>query len=77
MSGSLRCSPRSSSTAGGCCAPRSRRLGGITPGRIAGTLASLQLVLNVEGYPVLSVDEPSDTVTLNVPLLREQFALTR
>jgi hypothetical protein len=34
-------------------------------------------VLNVEGYPVLSVDEPSDTVTLNVPLLREQFALTR
>lgn len=51
--------------------------GGIAPGRIAGTLASLQLVLNVDGYPVLSVDEPSDTVTLNVPLLREQFALAR
>ncbi len=50
---------------------------GLAPARLAGTLAALQLLLNLEGYPILSVDEISDTVELNLPLLREQFALTR
>ena len=40
--------------------------------RIDGWIASLQRILNVEGYPVLSVDS-SQTVRLNLQLLREQF----
>ena len=40
--------------------------------RIDGWIASLQRILNVEGYPVLSVDA-SQTVRLNLQLLREQF----
>ena len=40
--------------------------------RIDGWIASLQRILNVEGYPVLSVDS-SQTVRLNLTLLREQF----
>ena len=50
---------------------------GLAPARLVGTLAALQLLLNVEGYSILSVDETSDTVELNLPLLREQFALAR
>jgi hypothetical protein len=42
--------------------------------RIDGMIASLQRILNVEGYPVLSVDS-SQTIRLNLPLLREQFEL--
>lgn len=42
--------------------------------RIDGWIASLQRILNVEGYPVLSVDA-SQTVRLNLTLLREQFDL--
>jgi hypothetical protein len=42
--------------------------------RIDGLIASLQRILNVEGYAVLSVDA-SQTVRLNLTLLREQFDL--
>jgi hypothetical protein len=42
--------------------------------RIDGLIASLQRILNVEGYAVLSVDG-SQTVRLNLQLLREQFDL--
>jgi hypothetical protein len=42
--------------------------------RIDGFIASLQRILNVEGYPVLSVDA-SQTIRLNLPMLREQFEL--
>lgn len=42
--------------------------------RVDGFIASLQRVLNVESYPVLSVDT-SQTVRLNLQLLRDQFAL--
>jgi hypothetical protein len=42
--------------------------------RVDGMIASLQRILNVEGYPVLSVDS-SQTIRLNLPLLREQFEL--
>jgi hypothetical protein len=48
---------------------------GLPPARLPGTLAALGLLLNVEGYPILSVDEASETVELNVRLLREQFGL--
>jgi hypothetical protein len=42
--------------------------------RVDGMIASLQRILNVEGYPVLSVDS-SQTIRLNLPLLWEQFEL--
>ena len=41
---------------------------------VDGLIASLQRILNVEGYPVLSVDS-SQTIRINLTLLREQFAL--
>jgi hypothetical protein len=47
---------------------------GVTPIRVDGFLASLQRILNVDGYPVLTVDS-SQTVRLNLTLLKEQFAL--
>jgi hypothetical protein len=42
--------------------------------RVDGLIASLQRILNVEGYAVLSVDT-SQTIRLNLQLLREQFEL--
>jgi hypothetical protein len=42
--------------------------------RVDGLIASLQRILNVESYPVLSVDA-SQTLRLNLQLLREQFEL--
>lgn len=41
--------------------------------RAEGLLATLQRLLNVEGYPVLELIDSGRRVTLNVPLLREQF----
>ena len=43
--------------------------------RINGILAVLRRILNVEGYPVLHVDESSGTVRLDQKLLRTQFEL--
>lgn len=43
--------------------------------RIRGILAGLQRLLNVDGYPVLSVDETTETVELQRDLLRRQFQL--
>ena len=43
--------------------------------RINGILAVLRRILNVEGYPVLHVDESSGTVRLDQQLLRTQFEL--
>lgn len=51
------------------------RQAGIPPIRLTGTLAVMRQLLNVDGYPVLSVDE--DTVTLDLALLRQQFGLGR
>jgi hypothetical protein len=42
--------------------------------RVDGMIASLQRILNVEGYSVLSVDS-SQTIRLNLQLLKEQFEL--
>ena len=47
---------------------------GVSSLRIDGLIASLQRILNVEGYAVLSVDA-SQTIRLNLQLLREQFEL--
>ena len=46
------------------------------PFRLRGWLASVQRLLNVEGYPVLSHDTGSKTVTLDVELLKRQLELT-
>jgi hypothetical protein len=43
--------------------------------RIGGFLAALRRELNVEGYPVLAIDDESETVVLNRELLRSQFGL--
>jgi PglZ domain len=43
--------------------------------RVSGHLTALRTLLNVDAYPVLSVDEASDSVELNVELLRTQFEL--
>jgi hypothetical protein len=47
---------------------------GVSALRVDGLIASLQRVLNVESYAVLSVDS-SQTIRLNLQLLREQFRL--
>lgn len=46
---------------------------GIVPGRLRGTLATMRLHLNVEGYDVLSIDEETGDVRLDLTLLRQQF----
>ena len=43
--------------------------------RLGGIVSALRRVLNVDGYPVLSVDESSETVELNRDLLDVQFGL--
>jgi hypothetical protein len=45
--------------------------------RLGGVIAALRRLLNVEGYPVLTLDEASDTVELNLALLTTQFDLRR
>jgi len=49
---------------------------GIPPLRLTGTLAAMRQLLNIDGYPVLSVDEDTSDVALDVALLREQFGLS-
>jgi hypothetical protein len=43
--------------------------------RLCGILAGMQRLLTVDGYPVLTVDDISSTVTLNRQLLNTQFQL--
>lgn len=47
-----------------------------SPMRLRGLLAIAQRVLNVDGFPVLTRDEASDTVQLDRHLLLKQFDLT-
>lgn len=49
---------------------------GIAPMRLRGTLAVMRQLLNVDGYPVLSIDEDTGDVVLDARLLREQFELS-
>lgn len=44
--------------------------------RLPGLLAAIQRILNVEGYPILTRDEASDTIQLNRELLGKQFDLS-
>jgi len=48
---------------------------GIPGIRINGLLAGVQKLLNVDGYPVLSIDRTSKTVKLNIESLKAQFEL--
>jgi len=48
---------------------------GQPPLRIRGIVSTMQRLLNVEGYEVLSHDPSSGTVSLNYELLRRQFEL--
>jgi integrase len=48
---------------------------GLPPVRVPGMIAVMRRLLNVDGYEVLSFDEDSDAITLNLELLRVQFEL--
>lgn len=48
---------------------------GVNLARATGIVAALRRLLNVDGYPVLALDEASDTVELNRELLRVQFEI--
>ncbi len=43
--------------------------------RIAGMIAAMRRILNVDGYAVLDVEEPSGTIRLNIDLMKAQFGL--
>lgn len=45
--------------------------------RMPGLIAAVRRVLNVDGYPVLSVDDTSGSVVLNLQLVEVQFELGR
>lgn len=47
----------------------------LAPFRLTGQLLTLRKLLNVDGYPVLSIEDVSDTVSLNRALLETQFEL--
>ena len=49
---------------------------GVPSFRLGGVVSALRRILNVDGYDVLTVDEASETITLNRELLRTQFGLT-
>ena len=48
---------------------------GLPPVRVQTLVAAMRRLLNVDGYDVLSVDEASDTMELNLELLKTQFEL--
>ena len=48
---------------------------GMPPFRLDGLILNVSRILNVDGYEVISFDRASDTVTLNMGLLRTQFDL--
>jgi hypothetical protein len=48
---------------------------GIGQSSVRGAVATLQRLLNVEGYPVLDIDADGSTLVLDPPLLREQFGV--
>ncbi|MFW6241256.1 MAG: BREX-2 system phosphatase PglZ, partial [Thermodesulfobacteriota bacterium] len=54
-------------------APTLSRELGVPAFRLRGWLASLQRLLNVEGYAILSRGEADETITLNIDLLKRQF----
>ena len=49
---------------------------GLSAHRLSGRLALMLRILNVEGYPILDLQESSGTVILNIQLLKKQFELS-
>jgi hypothetical protein len=45
----------------------------LSPQRLRGTLAAISMLVNVDGYQALEVDDGSDTVRLHQAVLAEQF----
>ena len=45
----------------------------LPPTRLNGLLVAVARLLNLDGQPVIDIDDPSDTVVLNIELLRLQF----
>jgi hypothetical protein len=54
-------------------APALAQAASVSPPRLRGLLAAMQLLLNVEGYQVLEFDDASGTVRLHRAVLAEQF----
>ena len=50
---------------------------GMPPFRVDGLIQNVSRILNVDGYEVIVFDRASDTITLNVGLLRTQFDLKK
>ena len=48
---------------------------GLPPVRVQTVVAAMRRLLNVDGYDVLSIDETSDSLELNLELLKTQFEL--
>lgn len=48
---------------------------GMPPFRLDGLIQNVSRILNLDGYEVIGFDRGSDTITLNVELLRTQFDL--
>jgi len=48
---------------------------GMPPFRVDGLIQNVSRILNVDSYEVIAFDRASDTVTLNMGLLRTQFEL--
>jgi len=48
---------------------------GLAPARVRPRIAAIRRVLNVEGYQVLSYDYDSQTVELDIEMLRKQFEI--
>lgn len=48
---------------------------GVPAGRLDGLLAAMRPLLNVDGYPILTVDRDADLVELRIADLRRQFAI--
>jgi hypothetical protein len=44
--------------------------------RLRGVLAGLQRLLNVDGYPIVAVDESGEIVEVQRDLLRRQFGIS-
>lgn len=49
----------------------------LAPAKVAGAFEQLRTVLNVEGYPVISREPATGTVTLDVTLAHEQFEVPK
>ena len=43
--------------------------------RLVSLLSAVRRLLNVDGYPVIAVDETSGTISLNRDLLEKQFGV--